>query len=114
MSTANAASLGTQEDICALVFTRLIEGSERPRHLITGVAGVGKSAVTRTLAWRLGCYYLAQPGGAPPSRCTSPSSRSPPREEPASGRLWDALWAWWTERAAHLYPTSRTYDIGWL
>ena len=37
-----------------------------------------------------------------------------PREEPAAGRLWDALWAWWTERAAHLYPTSRTYDIGWL
>ena len=67
MSTANAASLGTQEDICALVFTRLIEGSERPRQIvITGVAGVGKSAVTRTLAWRLGCYYLAQPGGVTP------------------------------------------------
>ena len=31
VSTANAASLGTQEDICALVFSRLVEGSERPR-----------------------------------------------------------------------------------
>ncbi len=52
-----------------------VRGARGPA--ITGVAGVGKSAVTRTLAWRLGCYYLAQPGGAPPSRCTSPSSRSP-------------------------------------
>ena len=101
MSTAKAASLGTQEDICALVFTRPIEGSERPRQIvITGVAGVGKSAVTRMLAWRLGCYYLAQPGGVTPFPVYLPLQQvTLPREEPAAGRLWMRLGLIRTSRA---------------
>jgi len=57
VSTANAASLGTQEDICALVFTRLIEGSERPRQIvITGVAGVYPTSRTYDVGWLEGVF----------------------------------------------------------
>ena len=89
VATANAASLGTQEDICALVCERLVQGGERPRQIVvTGAAGVGKSAVMRMLAWRLGRRYLAQPGPATPFPLFIPMQQvTLSREEPPAGRF---------------------------
>ena len=115
VATANAASLGTQEDICALVSERLMQGRERPRQIVvTGAAGVGKSAVMRMLAWRLGRRYLAQPGPATPFPLFIPMQQvTLSREDPPAGRLWEALWAWWSAWVTHLYP-GRDHLSEWI
>ncbi len=114
-ATADAAALGTQEDICGLICERLAKGGERPRQIVvTGAAGVGKSAVMRMLAWRLGRVYLAEPGPATPFPLFIPMQQvTLAREEPPAGQLWEALWAWWSAWVTHLFP-GREYHAGWI
>ncbi|MGH2669752.1 MAG: hypothetical protein ACRDH5_11670, partial [bacterium] len=108
-------SAGTQWDVCELVAKKVHGGSEGSRRVvITGMAGVGKSAVTRMVAWRLGRLYLADPRDETPFPLLIPMQQiNLAKEEALDENAWDALWAWWARWALSLYP-DQPIDTGWV
>ncbi|MGH8582434.1 MAG: hypothetical protein ACREWG_06505 [Gammaproteobacteria bacterium] len=104
-----SAMPGTQQDICDLVVRKLAGESELPRRLVvTGIAGVGKSTVTRMIAWRLARDYLAGPGASTPFPLLIPMQQIT-LSEPVGEQFWDRLLTWWSDWTHSLYP-NRTLD----
>ncbi len=99
---------GTQHRVCDVVLKKVFGGRERSRSLvITGTAGVGKSVVTRMVAWRLGRVYLSNPGGETPLPLLIPLQQVTLSKVEALGvDLWEALWAWWLQWVRSLYPDA--------
>ncbi|MDQ3564091.1 MAG: hypothetical protein M3436_08110 [Pseudomonadota bacterium] len=108
-------SAGTQRDVCDRVAKKLRGGSEGSRRVvITGMAGVGKSAVTRMVAWRLGRLYLDDPRDETPFPLLIPMQQINLAKEGAlDENAWDALWAWWSRWALSLFP-DQPIDPGWV
>ncbi len=110
-----SVSQGSQSDVCELVVDKLLARSGGSQRLvITGGAGVGKSAVARRVAWRLGRLYLADPRDETPFPLLIPMQQiNLAKEEALDESAWDALWAWWARWARSLYP-DQPIDTGWV
>ena len=94
---------GSQLDVSDLVFNTINSDSEHPRKLlITGPAGVGKSIVLRSIAWRAGKNYLAEPTPSTALPLFIPLQQMTvhPGDE---GLDWDRLWKWWLHWSRDLY-----------
>jgi hypothetical protein len=114
LPTVKTSSFGTQVEIRDRVVERVRAGSEWPRQLVvTGVAGVGKSAVLRMIAWRLGRDYLANPNQNP-LPLFIPLQQVTVEKVTEEIYSWEMLWQWWTHWAQSLYPGLNDVASGWL
>jgi pimeloyl-ACP methyl ester carboxylesterase len=94
---------GSQVEVADLVLKTIHSDSEKPRKLlITGPAGVGKSIVLRSITWRAGKNYLADPAPSTALPLFIPLQQMTvhPGEE---GLNWDRLWKWWLHWSRDLY-----------
>lgn len=97
-------NFGAQEDISDLVLNSIQRDSDQPRKLlITGPAGVGKSIVLRSIAWRAGKQYLAEPAKATPLPLFIPLQQVTLHHSD-DVLNWDRLWKWWLHWSHDLYP----------
>ena len=94
---------GSQIEVADLVLNTIHSDSDQPRKLlITGPAGVGKSIVLRSITWRAGKNYLAEPAPSTALPLFIPLQQMTvhPGEE---GLNWDRLWRWWLHWSRDLY-----------
>ncbi len=112
--TVSGATAGSQEQVCAQVVSSVYQGAERPQQVVvTGDAGVGKSAVLRMIAWRLSNAYLANPDRRQPLPLILPLQQISVAELREEDYSWDTLWAWWDDWARTLYPNLGC-NLEWL
>ena len=106
---------GTQAEVAQQAIDAILSEREQSRQLvITGSAGVGKSLVVRTIAWRLGVGYLADPEGPIPMPLFIPLQQvTLSSVEVQKDDLWKALWEWWLNWGHALYPHLKG-DLKWL
>lgn len=107
-------SFGTQSEVADLVVERTGQGGNQPRKLvITGAAGVGKTAVMRHIALKLGVRYLAAPAGQHSLPLLVPMQQISAGLQHDRNYTWARLWHWWTEWGKELYP-DHNWEIEWL
>ncbi len=104
---------GSQQLVCDRLQAVVSQGRAGPKQLLlTGSAGVGKSAVMRALAGQLSCRFLADPRTFPlplfvPLQQATISSHS------AATYSWESMWTWWLQWA-HSLSFNDTTTIQWL
>lgn len=114
LSQMGAAVLGTQAEIRDAVLAAIRRGGERPRQLVvTGSAGVGKSAVLRMIGWRLGRAYLENPGPETSLPLMIPLQQVNLDANGGMECSWECLWQWWFDWAKNLEP-NMPMDFSWL
>ncbi len=108
------SSFGTQAEIVSMVVESVRRGRERPRRIVvTGSAGVGKSLVTRMIAWRLGREFLAAPDKKHPLPLYIPLQQISLERTHADSFSWETMWDWWINWATSMYPDSQ-FSQEWL
>ncbi len=113
-SQMGAAVSGTQAEIRDAVLETIQRGGERPRQLVvTGAAGVGKSAVLRMIGWRFGRAYLENPGPETPLPLLVPLQQVNLDDNGGMECSWECLWQWWLDWAKNLEP-NMPMDFSWL
>lgn len=104
---------GSQQRVCDRLQAVVSQGRAGPEQLLlTGSAGVGKSAVMRALAGQLSCRFLTDPRTFPlplfvPLQQATVSSHS------AASYSWESMWSWWLQWA-HSLSFNDTTSFQWL
>ncbi|HFD13019.1 MAG TPA: hypothetical protein ENJ32_11220, partial [Crenotrichaceae bacterium] len=105
LPTPNIATVhfGSQAEVAELVLKTINSESEQPRKLlVTGPAGVGKSIVLRSISWRAGKNYLAEPSSQTALPLFIPLQQVT-MHQGDDGLDWDRLWKWWLHWSHDLY-----------
>ena len=108
------SSSGSQNDVVEKIVDLLKKPADRPRQLVvTGSASVGKSMVTRMIAWQLGLNYLANPEAGNPVPLLIPMQQITVDTLGGVDYSWDTLWSWWLTWGESIYNDSRC-NQAWL
>ncbi len=110
-----AARAGTQSQVFRALVQTINTISDRPRRLaVTGIAGVGKSTVMRTVAWQLGRAFLDDPETNPlPLFVPLHQISSLPGASANDAYTWEGMWQWWLRWVHSLVPEEHC-TLSWL
>lgn len=112
--TLASSSSGSQGEVVDKIIELLQTSTEVPRQLVvTGAAGVGKSIVTRMIAWQLGQNFLANPEGSKPIPLLIPLQQITVNDISETNYSWETMWSWWLKWAKTMYKEP-VCDQAWL